>query len=100
MSGKKKGSRPSKGKSGTPRVVCRIEYEIPLALKTFWNDFMEKCLVALGPGAKPADVLRRIAEEGVPGGQPENLPGFVFHGNSAGECWVSSKEGRIPNPHP
>ena len=69
-----------------------------MAVKRLWDDYMERCLAALGPEATPADVIEKIAKGEVPGGDPVNGPSFVFHADPSGDCWVSAKEGRVPVP--
>ena len=69
-----------------------------MAVKRLWDDYMERCLAALGPEATPADVIEKIAKGEVPGGDPVNGPSFVFHADPSGDCWVNAKEGRVPVP--
>src|SRR4029450_2812061 len=84
--------------SGTPWPTGRLRYEVSMAVKRLWDDYMERCLAALGPEATPADVIEKIAKGEGPGGDPVNGPSFVFHADPSGDCWVNAKEGRVPVP--
>ena len=98
VKGKKKGSKPTKGKLGTPCPTGLLRYQVSMAVKRLWDDYMERCLAALGPEATPADVIELLAKGEVPGGDPVNAASFVFHGDPSGDCWVNAKEGRVPVP--
>ena len=96
VKGRKKGSKPRKGKLGTPCPTGILKYQVSMAVKTLFDDYMEGQLLASPPGTTPEDILKRIALGEIPTGEPLNRPRVVFLVNPEGDCWKNTKEGPVP----
>ena len=95
VKGRKKGSKPRKGKLGTPQPIGHLQYEVSMVVKTLFDDYMEQQLLASPPGTTPEDILRKIALGEIPTGGPVNRPRVVFLVNPEGDCWKNTKEGPV-----
>ena len=96
VKGRKKGSKPRKGKLGTPCPTGILKYQVSMAVKTLFDDYMEGQLLASPPGTTPEDILKKIALGEIPTGEPLNRPRVVFLVNPEGDCWKNTKEGPVP----